>query len=359
MGEAEIDTMRGEFFGRLRYAMGSMLFVIPAGLGLVGAFMVPLLGYTATSGLLVFAASRVAPALVLHMWVPLRTKAVSMSLKEGVPFGATRTLATAYVTSDVLLLSLFSFAGIWIAVYGVMYRILTAVQLLPASIAAALFPRVVEPGEHRRTGSTRAAAGLSLVVAAFVVALVLLDLPMIVSVFGAGYRDRVDVVRPLLLVLLPIAVSMVCTSGVQARGHERDVLHVVGIVAIVNIVGNLVLIPLVGVRGALMATSAAEWCAAVGTVLLAARFCDVRRRDLGAMVGAAAVTIMAFFPAVPGFALSGAIAAWIAFTWWVDDFDLRASAASLRKSASQLRRGRKKRATMREIEPIGTASEGG
>jgi O-antigen/teichoic acid export membrane protein len=359
MGEAEIDTMRGEFFGRLRYAMGSLLLIVPAALGLLGAFALPLLGLTATSGLLVFAASRVIPALVLHARVPLRTKAVSLSLREGIPFAATRTLTTAYVTSDVLLLSLFSFAGIWIAVYGVMYRILTAIQLIPASIAAALYPRVVEPGRHRGTGSTRAAAGLSLATAAIVVALLLLDLPMIVSVFGAGYQARVDVVRPLLLVLLPIALSMVCTSGVQGRDHEKDVLRVVVVVAIVNIIGNLVLIPAIGVRGALVATSAAEWGAAFGTLLLAVKFCDVRRRDLRAMVGAAVITILAFVPAVPDLGLSAAIATWIACSWWVDDFDLRASVASLRASASRIRRGNRRRPARREIEPIGAANEGG
>jgi O-antigen/teichoic acid export membrane protein len=357
MGEAEIDTMRGEFFGRLRYAMGSSLLIIPAALGLLGAFAVPLLGLTATSGLLVFAASRVVPALVLHIWVPLRTKGVSISWREGIPFAATRTLTTAYVTSDVLLLSVFSFAGIWIAVYGVLYRILTAVQMVPASIAAALYPRVAEAGKHRSSGSTRVAAGLSLVATAAVVAVLLLDLPTIVSVFGVGYRERVDIVRPLLLVLLPIALSMVCTSGVQGRGHEKEVLRVVAIVAIVNIVGNLVLIPLVGVRGALVATSTAEWCAAFGTMLLAVRFVDVHRRDLRAMVGASAVTILAFLPAVPDFALSAAIAAWVVCSWWADDFDLRASIASLRSSASQMRRGINQRPSMPEVEPIGTTSE--
>jgi O-antigen/teichoic acid export membrane protein len=359
MGEAEIDTIRGEFFGHLRYAMGSLLFIIPAALGLLGAFALPLIGLTATSGLLVFAGSRVLPALILHVWVPLRTKTTSLSLREGIPFAATRTLITAYVSSDVLLLSLFSFAGLWIALYGVMYRILTAIQLIPSSIAAALYPQAVEPGGHRATGSTRAAAGLSLAAAAFVLGIIFLDLPMIVSVFGSGYEERVDIVRPLLLVLLPISLSMVSITGVQARGHEKEALRVVAVVAIVNILGNVALIPVIGVRGALIATSAAEWCAAFGAMLLAVRFCDVRRRDLRATVGAGVVTILAFLPSVPGFAISAAIATWLACTWWTNDFDLRVSVASVRTSASQLRRGIRRRLSMREGKRIGTASEGG
>jgi O-antigen/teichoic acid export membrane protein len=357
MGEAEIDTMRGEFFGHLRYAMGSLLFILPAALGLLGAFVLPLISLTATSGLLVFAGSRVLPALIFHVRVPVRTKTTSLSLKEGMPFAASRTLITAYVTSDVLLLSLFSFAGIWIALYGVMYRILSAIQVIPASIAAALFPQAVEPGTHSATGSTRAAAGLSLAAAAFVVGIIFLDLPMIVSVFGSGYRERVDVVRPLLLVLLPIALSMICITGVQARGHEREVLRVVAAVAVVNILGNLVLIPVVGVRGALISTSAAEWCAAVGAMFLAVQFCDVRRCDLRATVGAGIITILAFFPSVPDVALSAAIATWLAYTWWTDDFDLRVTAASVRTTALQIRRGIKRRPPIPEVEPIGTSGE--
>lgn len=330
LAEAEIDTMKGELIGRLRYALAAILVVAPAALGLLGAFALPLLGLTATSGLLVFAGSRALPALALHVRVPIREATTRLSLREGLPFAATRVLTTAYVASDVLLLSLFNLSALSIAVYGVTYRIVTAVQLIPGSIAVALYPRVAtETGPGSPPESTRAAAGLSLAIAGMVVALLFLDLPLIFSVFGDGYTERAESMRPLPLVLLPIALSMVCISGLQGRGHERKVLRIVAAIAAINLAGNLTLIPVLGVQGALIATSAAEWSAATGAMLLAVRHCDLRRRDLRVLVGVG-LAVLSFFPAIPNVALAAGIVLWLGSIWFANDLDVRVTIASLR-----------------------------
>lgn len=358
MAEAELDTMKGELIGRLRYALAALLVLAPAALGLLGAFALPLVGLTATSGLLVFAGSRALPAIALHVRVPIRRQTASLSLKEGLPFAATRVLTTAYVTSDVLLLSLFGLPVIWIAVYGVTYRLVTALQLLPASIAIALFPRVAAGTRQEGVESTRAAAGLSLAMAGVAIALLFLDLPLIFSVFGDGYTERVEIMRPLFLVLLPIGLSMVCISGLQGRGHEREVLRVVAVIAIVNLAGNLVLIPVLGVRGALLATSVAEWSAAIGAMFLAIQYCDLRRSDLRTLMGGFAISALGFFPGVPAPALSVGIVVWIASIWLFNDLDLRRTGTTLRSGLLQSwgRFGRRRASP--ETEPVGTSGDG-
>jgi O-antigen/teichoic acid export membrane protein len=155
-----------------------------------------------------------------------------------------------------------------------------------------------------------------------VIAVLFLDLPPVFSLFGTGYGATVNDVRPLLLVLVPIALSTVCFAGLQGRDHERLAFRLVLLVATVNVAGNVILIPHLGVRGALLATSAGEWCAAVGSMVLAVRLCDIRRRDLRVLGGAVVVSVLAFLP-MPGPVVSASIVLWVVSMWRGDDFALR------------------------------------
>jgi O-antigen/teichoic acid export membrane protein len=343
MGEAELITMRGELLGRLRYTAAATLLMTAAVLSLIGAGALPLIGRTADSAMLVFAVSRGLPPLILHLRVPAATGVTKISVREGVSFGLATTFTNAYVTSDVLLLPLFGVAGFWIAIYGIAYKILTALQTIPASVATALYPQVALATRNGQDQGIRAPLGAGVAAAGMAVALLFLDLPFLFSFVGSSYKEGVDVVRPLLAMLLPITISMVCISGIQARDHEREVLHLVMVIAIMNVVGNIVLIPMIGVRGALIATSAAEWFAAFGAMLLAIQFCDLQRRDFGILVGAGAVYTLTFIVAIPGAVISALLVVWLTVAVSLNALGLRVSATELVRNVSTLGRASPKR----------------
>jgi O-antigen/teichoic acid export membrane protein len=330
IGQAEVDTASGELSGRRRFAAASALRLAPGVIGLAGAVALPLFGTNTVAAVAVFAAARVLPAAALRVAVPISASGRSLSLRQGIPFGVTTGLMMVYVSSDLILLSAFGIAAAGVAVYGVAYRTLVGLQaVIPGSVAMAVYPRVAAA---TRNGSQRLiplGAGGSACISAALLALLFLDLRDVFSIFGPSYAANIGEVRPLLMVLIPTSISLLYISGLQARHHERPVLRLVSAVAAVNVLGNTALIPLLGIRGALLATSAAEWLAALGALAMAIRLCATPSRDVFPCLGLLVPVCLGFLP-VPGPLVSLALVVWLIVVWETNAFDLRTAVERVR-----------------------------
>jgi O-antigen/teichoic acid export membrane protein len=142
------------------------------------------------------------------------------------------------------------------------YAVAVSLTLLPVPLVAAIgnvaFPRLAAQrttGQQVKqlqwvavTGSIGLAAGLLLPLAAVAYWLV----PFI---FGAAYRDAV----PLLWILTPGAVFLACGQVVgdllRGRSHPSVVAWAQGLAAVFTVVLLIVLLPLVGVYGAAIAST--------------------------------------------------------------------------------------------------------
>jgi O-antigen/teichoic acid export membrane protein len=81
--------------------------------------------------------------------------------------------------------------------------------------------------------------------------------PLIDVLFGPGYHDAF---RPLLILLPGIvagSASKILANDLAARGRPELNMYTSWIVVIVNIIGNVVLIPIYGLAGAALATTIA------------------------------------------------------------------------------------------------------
>lgn len=87
-----------------------------------------------------------------------------------------------------------------------------------------------------------------------VVGLVLIAEPMVQFVFGTDYLDAVPVVQVMSLYVLVNAVNRMNNDGLDFLGRARDRAIVKSGTAISNFVLNLLLIPILGVVGAAIAT---------------------------------------------------------------------------------------------------------
>jgi O-antigen/teichoic acid export membrane protein len=344
IGQAELDTLSGELFGRGRFLSASALRIPPGFIGLAGAAALPWLGLSAVAAMAVFAASRVVPAVVMRLFVPLRIGARSIRLGPGLIFAATNLLTLLYINSDLLLLSAFGIAAAGVAVYGAAYRVVAGLQSVPGGIAMAIYPRAATAASGEAVAwRTAQAVALSLYISAALLAVIFLDLGLAFSIFGDSYAASVSQVRPLLLTILPFAVSLTYLSALQARDRERIGLALVGSTAFVNLLVNLVLIPQLGIDGALIATTTAEWIFAI-TSILVGRYVFGARPGGSIVLCGALVPVLLSFSSASGPLVSLSLVVWLAAMWWTDALGARSLAM---QRLSEMIRGTRLRPTAR------------
>lgn len=178
-------------------------------------------------------------------------------------------LATvAYFRADMLL---FETAGVTkadIGSYGVAFRLIEAFLLLASPVGLLLFRRfrldsgVATDAVLRQVMRFAAFAGaIGLLV--FFAAQPLADM-FFQTVFGKGFALSADCFRILSLMLVFALANGVLGQGVLALGSERFYAWTATVAAIVNILGNLVLMPEYGVWAAAWMTVITEAVLSVG-----------------------------------------------------------------------------------------------
>jgi len=269
IGQAQLDTASGELRALGRYRLAALREASSGGVALSGAVVLLLAGGNATGAMVVFAAARVLPALALLPMIPASQPIIRRDIpwRAGLTMGLTGILIALYVRSDMLLLSWFRVGAPTIALYGVAYNLVIAFQIIPTAITTTIFPRLA-------AGTTQAARqlavkgmSLSYLCSASLCIVCFLAPRLVFAPFGSAYSDHATQVAPLLLIILPISLSQVATAALQASNYEFLMLRLVGTVAAVNIGLNMLLIPALGVRGALTATMAGEMCAGILTLV--------------------------------------------------------------------------------------------
>jgi O-antigen/teichoic acid export membrane protein len=181
-------------------------------------------------------------------------------LRVSLPFGATMIVNFLYFRLDVVLLSVIS-GNRDVAVYGLAYRVLEGLMVLPAYFMLALFPEIARLAEHRERvdGIVRSALqameamALPLVVLFFVLA------DDVIRVIGdTGYDEAGWVLRILMLALAISYLNGVYGHALPALGLQNRLFRLSLVILAVNLAINLALIPPFGVVGAAVAVVLSE-----------------------------------------------------------------------------------------------------
>jgi len=194
------------------------------------------------------------------------------ALREALPLGISGLLATLYFRSDVVIVRFFS-GDAEVGAYSAAYRIFEATMVVPATIMAVAFPRLVrsQPGGR---GLARLEGQLTLLLlacGAFVGgAVAVADHRIVHALLGDTFARSTAPLR-VLAWGIPITFASYATSTfVIARGLERRFVGVLALMLILNVGMNLVLVPRLGGTGAAWATLVTEGALIVGFVLLIA-----------------------------------------------------------------------------------------
>jgi PST family polysaccharide transporter len=183
--------------------------------------------------------------------------------REAVPFGIAGIAVKVYSYVDTLFLQIFHNLNA-VGVYAVAYKLTYALQFLPLTFTAALYPALSsayakgEEQDLRNTfiGSLRLMAAAGFVMSAGLSALAPRIIPF---VYGEAFVAAVPAFSVLPWVLLPIFLDFPVGSLLNAtrRAHLKTTAMV--ITMLMNIVFNLVLVPLYGPVGAAWAGVVSFW----------------------------------------------------------------------------------------------------
>src|SRR5205807_851417 len=183
-------------------------------------------------------------------------------LRRAVPFGLLVAGFALYYRVDMVMLEWLAGPG-ELGRYAAAYRFLDAIIALAASLGGPLFPRlssvaVSAPGEARRLLEAGwrplLALGLPLTVGTVVVAGDLVAL-----LFGPEFAGAAPLLRLLILGALPLFWVNVANHALIAGDRVWPLVGIYALSALVNVVGNVALVPHWGAAGSAVATVVCEW----------------------------------------------------------------------------------------------------
>jgi O-antigen/teichoic acid export membrane protein len=190
--------------------------------------------------------------------------------KWAIPLGVVYLLSSLYWRIDIVLLSLTGSQQA-VGIYGLAYKVVDTLYILPAVAMWTLLPALARPSEDpgRRDELVQKASTV------MQVAIV----PLLVFTFAfadeittlAGGKAFVGAAMVLRILMLGVAAGFlraVLTQALIAANHQVWLIYATGALLAVNIALNLALIPVLGARGAAIAFAASEMVALVLLVLL-------------------------------------------------------------------------------------------
>jgi O-antigen/teichoic acid export membrane protein len=186
-------------------------------------------------------------------------------LEKSAIFNTYYFVANLYDRFDIVLLS--KLAGDYATgVYSAAYRPLGTIQLVPYGVLYSILPALSRGGEAERERLERAMGFL--LSAAFAVVLVTMVYagPVVTFLFGAPYAESAVALKILIWAVILRYVNYALNVRLLAGGHERVFVATSLVCLGVNVVANLVFIPLYSWRAAAVITIVTEFVLLVQNV---------------------------------------------------------------------------------------------
>lgn len=181
-------------------------------------------------------------------------------IRSALPLGGTLLINYLYFRLDVLLLSWIK-TDVDVAHYGLAYRVLEGLMVLPGYVMLALFPEIARSQDDRaRLGYTVGAAlGVLEALSLPAVALLATFSSEIVVLLGTHAYDASGPVLAILALALGLSyLNGVYGNALVALGRQRFVFWLALPTLVINLIANLLLIPPYGAAGAAWAVVISE-----------------------------------------------------------------------------------------------------
>lgn len=195
--------------------------------------------------------------------------------KSSLPFVGVALIALLYQRIDILLLAEY-LPDAEIGQYATAYRVFEMLILIPGMIATAAFPIMTQSQKlDRSVYKNIAGKSIQYSLAAtlpIIVGALFLTRPIIELVFGEQFKPAGILLQLLVWGLLSQALNNTLGRGIIAFHHEKSLIFI-GIFSLAsNILINIILIPKIGVIGAVWATLVSYFFSTLFHLILAKKF---------------------------------------------------------------------------------------
>ena len=179
-------------------------------------------------------------------------------MRAAAPIGITSVFATVLLRVDTAMLAAYRSDAV-VGDYGAAWRLVEATFFISWAIGAATYPvfsRLARPGAadvFARAVKLALAATLPFAVGAAVLARPVLD-----ALYGSEFTDAAGALRLLAPVVALVPVAYLAGYLLISQGRPGAEAIAYGIVAVENVLANLVLIPLLSLEGAALSSSISQ-----------------------------------------------------------------------------------------------------
>ncbi|MGW5359451.1 lipopolysaccharide biosynthesis protein [Actinopolymorpha pittospori] len=140
-------------------------------------------------------------------------------------------------------------------IYFVATRVSEVVGQASTAASSMLFPHVAGQSDPNDTTTTERTSRLTLLATGVVAVLLAAVSPFVLSLFfGPVYRRGTQALLILLASMLPLALARILAADLKGRGRPGLVSIGTGIGAILTVIADVTLIPLLGIEGAALAS---------------------------------------------------------------------------------------------------------
>jgi O-antigen/teichoic acid export membrane protein len=196
-----------------------------------------------------------------RLWVPPRLTGVGKALRQSIVLGASNGLSLMSFNFDSILIG-FLLGTASVGLYGAAYKPVLIMLALPVTYFLGLFPVLSRLYEQKRTDFTRIiqdSLRLMAVVALPVGVLAnVMARPIVKALFGADYSQSAPVFQVLTWSAVLVMLRGTFRRGLNAAGKQKLDLKCAAAATCLNVILNLVMIPLYGIMGAAASTLASE-----------------------------------------------------------------------------------------------------
>jgi len=234
-------------------------------------------------------------------------------LKAAVPVGAILLINIIYFRLDLMLLSLLS-SRQEVALYGVSYKLVDFLYVLPSMFMATLFPVIarLEPTSERLRALVQKAFTTVQLAAVPVIIIGLYAGDILEVLGGPPYRTAAPILQLLLVSLGFSFLQTVLGIALVALNRQQGLLLMSCLILASNVALNFLLIPALDATGAAIAVVVTEFLSLVGALWIYSRVAAVRPsfyKPLGTLAAGAAMALVMTIRFIPGLPGDGPLAA--------------------------------------------------
>lgn len=189
-------------------------------------------------------------------------------IRDALPVGIGVLISAVYFRSDVFFVE--HWHGVEVAgVYNAAFRLVDALRLIPAAMLAVAFPALCNAvgwATLRRVITTLAIGAVVVAAAVAAAAPAILN-----TLYGPRFVDAAPALRVLAAAIPLLFVNYALTHQVIAWNGQGRFLVITTAALVINIAGNLVVVPTLGMTGAAISTLVTEVVVAAGCLVAMAR----------------------------------------------------------------------------------------